>query len=115
MTISSTGSRTGVSNFPPGFTATTTNLALTGVSQQLLPANARRKRLIIINQSIANFINANFGAAATAAGGLRLGCLGAVANSGQHFWDSANGPCPTGTVNVIGTAGQVATAIEFAV
>jgi len=115
MTLASTGTRTGVSNFPPGFTATTTNLALTGASQQILGANNRRKRLILINQSIANFVNVNFGAAATVTGGLRLGCLGAVANSGQIIWDSAAGPCPTGSVNVIGTAGQNFTAIEFAV
>lgn len=115
MAISTFGLFQPRSVIPAGFTSTTTNLALSGAAQQILAANNFRKRIIICNQSVANFVDCNFGIAAVVGQGLRLGALLGAANGGMHYWDSAGGPCPTGLISVIGTAGQTVSVIEFQV
>lgn len=91
---------------PVGYSASVGGLVLTGVNQVLSAQNFARKRVIIINPSLANFVDVNFGGPAVVAQCMRLGCLGVGANAGMHMWDSGTGPCPTSSIQVIGTAGQ---------
>ncbi len=100
---------------PAGYLASViTVLALTGVSQVLSAANTRRKAFLISNTSLVNFADVMFGAAAVVGQGIRLGSLGGGANKGHHRFDSNElGFCHTGSINVIGTAGQSVTIIEW--
>lgn len=92
---------------------TVTNLVLLAGDQQLIPANTRRHRLILVNQSLANLANFTLnGAAAAANQGLTLGFI-AAAGGGDHIWDSAGGLCTASSIRVNGIAGQSVTAIEF--
>ena len=99
---------TPVAPYPAGFAASTiTSLALTGASQVLAATDPRRKGFLISNPSLANFVDVMLGSGAAVGQGIRLGCLGVGANAGYHRLSSAElGIIHTGSIQVIGTAGQ---------
>lgn len=103
---------------PAGFSASfIANVVLTGVNQRidnLAITGNKRKAFTISNPSLANFVDLMLGSPAVVGQGIRLGCLGVGANAGYHRFSSAElGICHTGSIQVIGTAGQSINIIEW--
>ncbi len=110
---------TPVANNPAGYAPSfIASVVLTGANQRidnLAIATNRRKGFLISNPSLANFVDVMLGSASAVGSGIRLGCLGVGANAGYHRLSSNElGICHTGSIQVIGTAGQVINIIEWA-
>lgn len=78
--------------------------ALSGNSQQALPANSARRYLLIQNNSAANTLGVNLSGGVAA-----LGSAGTITLYPGGTIERAVGAVPTNEINVIGTAGQPVT------
>lgn len=72
---------------------TNTQRTVTSASQQLIAANTARQYLFVQNRHASGFVYLNFGAAATAGNGIKIGPGG--------FWESG-AVCPTSAIHMIG-------------
>ena len=80
-------------------------VTLTGVSQEWVPANASRRAVQLLNRSGNSMI------AYSLSGGVVTLIGGSQMLAPQRDWYTGD-ECPTGSISVIGTNGQVVTYIE---